>query len=276
MAQAKAKPAVKKVAVEIDEDIQVQPLNEIKITQEVKPSWETKDRVYILKNGLSPLTYTLKGRNIFWFDEDKGYERELKYSLNQKSVFVDEFQGQVRLGHIVFEDGVLNVPKEKQTLQKLLSLYHPDKNRAYVEYDPTVEAEDELSMIELEMEAMQTAATIEIDHAEAILRAELGSKVSNMSSKELKRDLYIFAKKNPILFLELANDDNIQIRNLGIKAVEQGIIKLSGDQRTFVEGNTGRKLLTVPFDENPYSALAAWFKTDDGIEVYQIVEKKLK
>ena len=39
---------------------------------------------------------------------------------------------------------------------------------------------------------------------------------------------------------------------------------------------TGRKLMTVPFNENPYSALAAYFKTDDGIEVYQTVEKQLK
>ena len=37
-----------------------------------------------------------------------------------------------------------------------------------------------------------------------------------------------------------------------------------------------RKLFTVPFDENPYSALAVWFKTDEGIEVFQQVEKKLK
>ena len=41
-------------------------------------------------------------------------------------------------------------------------------------------------------------------------------------------------------------------------------------------GSTDRKLITVPFDENPYSALAAYFKTDDGIEVFQNIEKKLK
>jgi hypothetical protein len=78
------------------------------------------------------------------------------------------------------------------------------------------------------------------------------------------------------LFLELAQDDNLNVRNMGIKAVENGIIKLSSDQRTFLWGSNDRKLMTVPFDENPYSALAAWFKTDEGIEVYQSVEKKLK
>ena len=74
----------------------------------------------------------------------------------------------------------------------------------------------------------------------------------------------------------LVNDENINIRNIGIKAVEQNIIKLSEDQRTFKWASNGRKLMTVPFDENPYSALAAYFKTDEGIEVYQTVEKKLK
>jgi hypothetical protein len=79
-----------------------------------------------------------------------------------------------------------------------------------------------------------------------------------------------------VLFLDLANDENINIRNIGIKAVEEGIIKLSNDQRTFTWASNNRKLITVPFDENPYSALASYFKTDEGIEVYQTVEKRLK
>lgn len=245
--------------------------------QETKSNtWEVKDRVYLLKNGLSPLTFTIKSKNIYWFDDEKGYERELKYAINQKTPFVDEFAGQARLGHIVFEDGVLTVPKEKQTLQKLLSLYHPGRNRLYYEFDSVIEAEDELESIEYEIEALMAAKNMDIDQAEAIVRVNVGSRVAKMTSKELKRDLLVFAKKNPKLFLELANDENIQVRNVGLKAVEAGIIKLSDDQRTFKWASNGRLLMTVPFDENPYSALAAWFKTDEGIEVYQTIEKRLK
>jgi hypothetical protein len=123
---------------------------------------------------------------------------------------------------------------------------------------------------------MNTAQKIDVDHAEAILRSEIGNEVSKMTSKELKRDLLLFARNNPKLFLELANDENINVRNTGIKAVENNIINLSSDQRTFTWASNDRKLITVPFDENPYSALAAWFKTDEGIEVYQTIEKKLK
>jgi len=117
---------------------------------------------------------------------------------------------------------------------------------------------------------------MDIDQAEAIMRTELGNKVSKMTSKEIKRDLLLFARNSPSLFLELANDENISIRNVGIRAVEAGLISLSEDQRTFKWASTGKKLITVPFEENPYSALAAFFKTDDGIDVYKSVEKKLK
>jgi hypothetical protein len=238
--------------------------------------WVIKDRLYTLKGNKTPLTYTIKARNMYWFDEEKGYERELKYTVNQKTPFVDEMVGQARLAHIVFEDGRLFVPKEKQTLQKLLSLYHPDRDKVYEEYDAEQEAQDDLEIIESEVDALILARQMDIDQAEAIMRVEIGSKVSQMTSKELKRDLLIFARKEPRMFIELANDENVAIRNIGVKAAEQGIIKLSDDQRTFKWASNGRVLMTVPFDENPYSALAAWFKTDEGVEVYQTIEKRLK
>lgn len=247
-----------------------------KAAQPATPKWEIKDRTYLLKNDLSPLTFTLKSKNIYWFDPEMGYERELKYTVNQKTPFVDEFKGDARLAHIVFEDGVLTVPKEKQPLQKLLSLYHPAKGRVYEEFDPQTIAVDEIQELELEIDALNAAKNMDIDQAEAIVRTEVGNEVSNMTSKEIKRDLLLFARNNPQLFLELAKDENIQIRNTGIRAVEAGLIKLSDDNRTFKWGTNGRKLMTVPFDENPYSALAAYFKTDDGVEVFQTIEKKLK
>jgi len=86
----------------------------------------------------------------------------------------------------------------------------------------------------------------------------------------------IFAKKKPALFIELANDENVQLRNFAIRATELGIIKLSQDQRTFMWGSNDRKLMTVPFNENPYSAMAAYFKTDEGVEVFRSVDKMLK
>ena len=247
-----------------------------RIVEKAKGSdWELKDRTYLLKGSTTPLTHAIPSSGIYYFDEKAGYERELKYTNNQRTVFVDEFKGDHRLSHIVFEDGVLIVPKQKQTLQKLLSLYHPLKGKLFTEYNPVAEANYEVDTIELEFEALKMAMDMDIETIEAVMRVELGSKVSTMSSKELKRDLLLFAKKNPVLLLELATDDNVQLRNVGIKATELNIISLSQDQRTFSWASNGRKLCTVPFDEHPYSALAAWFKTDEGMEVYLSIEKRI-
>ncbi len=244
-------------------------------------NWEIKDRTYILKGPHTPLTFSIPGRHskrfpLLWFDEEKKEQKELRYATNQTSVFVSDQKGECTLGHITFKNGSLTVPKEQQSLQKLLSIFHPMLGVQYYEFDRVIEAEDELDSLEAQLEAMNAAKTMDIDQAEAILRVEVGAKVSNMTSKEIKKDLLLFAKRNPKLFMDLANDENIQLRNFAIKAAEAGIIKLSQDQREFKWGSNGKKLMTVPFDENPYSAMAAYFKTDEGVEIYKSIEKKLE
>ena len=240
-----------------------------------KPTWEIKDRMYYLTKGRSPLTYLIRGSNIFYFDEEKGYERELKYTSNQRTPFVDEMVGEQRLEHIIFQNGQLFVPKNKTVLQKFLSLYHPHRGVLFEEHKPAEIAAEQIDVLELEVDALMAAREMDIDMAEAVMRVEKGSEVTRMSSKELRRDLLIFAKSNPVLFLELATDENVMLRNFGIRAVEAGILKLK-NQRDFLWGSTDRKLFTVPFEEHPYTALAAWFKTDEGMEIYTNIEKRLK
>jgi len=237
--------AKQKKEVVVEKPVQVK---EIEVKEPQNLGWEIKDRTYFLLHDQSPLTYRLGSRHstrypLLWFDPTKNEQRELRYASNQNSPFVDEQKGEIMMGHIVFENGVLTVPKEQQNLQKLFD------------------------SLEAEIEALMFAKNLDVEHAEAILRVELGSKVSDMSSREIKRDLLLMAKKNPSAFMQIANDENVGLRNVGIKAVEQGIIKLSQDQRTFHWGSNDRRLMTIPFDENPYSALAAWFKTT--------IEKKL-
>ena len=245
-----------------------------------KPQWEVKDRVYLLTGDKTPLTLTIPSKHttkhaLLYFDSDLQKQRELRYATNMSSPFVDEQQGEVTLGHIMFRDGKLVVPAKDIGLQKLLSLYHPLKNKMYYEFSAAEVAKDQLIDLELEIDALNAARTIDIDQAEAIMRVEIGSQVNEMTSKELKRDLLVFAKNNPVLFMQLATDENVQLRNFAIRAQENGIIKLSQDQRTFFWGSTDRKLMNVPFDENPYSAFAAWLKTDEGVEVYRSIDKKL-
>tara|TARA_R110000744_G_scaffold11096_1_gene34001 strand:- start:1861 stop:2685 length:825 start_codon:yes stop_codon:yes gene_type:complete len=248
--------------------------------QPTKPTWEIKDRLYILKDNKRPIVFTLPAKHsnvkpLLWFDEKTGLQKEIRYATNQNSPFVPEQTGTAVLGRIIFRDGELAVPKEQQNLQKLLSLYHPAKDTWYYEFNPIQDSVDELEYINMEIDALTLARELGIEEAEAILRVEYGNKVDTLSSSELKRDLIIFAKRNPYLFIQLAHDENVELRNIGVKATQAGLIQLSSDQRTFTYGDAKRKLMTVPFDEHPYNALAAYFKTDDGMEIYKHLIKRL-
>ena len=247
---------------------------------ETKDSWEVKDRFYYLTGNKNPLTFTIPSRHsrrypLLWFDEEKGYNRELRYATNQRSPFVDEQDGQATLKHIIFTNGTLAVKKTDVVLQKFLAL-HPANGLLFAERDEVKEADNSVVNLEIELDAMNLARDLDIDFAEAVLRVEQGSKVSTMSSSEIKRDILVMARKNPIAFIDIVNDENIQLRNIGIKAVELGLLNMSEGGRAFTWASNNRKLMNVPFDENPYSALAAWFKTDEGVEVLQSIQKKLK
>ena len=242
-------------------------------------NWESKDRTYIL-NGKSPLTWTIQTKHtrkkpLLWFDEENGINKEIRYATNQNSLFVDEQDGYVTMGHVFFEDGMLIVPKAQVQLQKLLSLYHPHAEKQWKEMKPEKAAMDAVQVAELTLDALNLVGELEEDNLIAILRTEHGSAVNSWTPTQVKRMGFAMANKNPKLFIELSNDEEIQLRNVAIRATEAGIVLLTNNNTTFVT-KSGKKLFTVPFDENPYQAFARWFKTDDGVDAYKSIEKKLK
>lgn len=243
--------------------------------KETTTKWESKDRTYILTNGKSPLTYKIRSSGLLWFDEETNENRELRYATNQKSLFMDEQDDHARLGHIIFEDGALYVPKSDPLKQQLLSLYHPQAGSKWEEVDDQKKAEDLVDLIELELEAQKLVQELDIEHLEAIMRTELGSSVAGLTSKELKRDAYSFARNNPTLFMEVAKDSDIKLRNLANRSVEMGILTLTDDNTVFRLKSNGKKIMTIPFDQHPYGALAQYFKTDEGVDLMKSITKKL-
>ena len=246
---------------------------------EMEKNWVYKDRTYVLTGQYAPVSYTIQTKHtprkpLMWFDEGLKMNREIRLANNQKSLFVDEQEGFVTLTHVMFQDGTLMVPRSEVAMQKLLSIYHPLKDKKWVEVDTAKKAADEIDTLEFELEALTLVKELDIEHLEAIMRTELGSAVSSMSSKELKRDAYKFARREPALFIELSEDEDIKLRNLANRAVEQGIINLTEDNTVFKFAN-GKKIITVPFDQHPYAALAQYFKTDDGVDLMKSLVRNL-
>jgi len=235
---------------------------------------ELKQRIYTLVGGITPVNYILRSRHstnkpLQYFDGR--VNRSLRYSSNHPSIFEDEQHGDATLPAIIFTNGKLITRPEETVLQEFLSK-HPDNGKVFTEFDPSSKAEKELDRIEQELEAMSLAKSMEIEDLEAIARVVLKSQINDMSSKEIRRDMLMFAKANPETFVNLANDENIKLRNLAIRAVEMGVIKIGPDNAS-VHWAKGKKekIVTVPFGENVYSGLAKYFKTDEGINVMQAI-----
>lgn len=238
------------------------------------------NKTYKLTKNKAPLSYSIPSRNtkrksLLWFDEETGTNRALRYSKNQKSIFEDEQDGNVILEPIVFQDGLLFVPKENQILQKFLA-HHPGLGKMFVEVDKEKDASADVSNLDLSLDAQLAAKELDIEMLETIARVVIGLRVDNLTSSELKRDVRLFAKKYPKDFMESMNDPLLRLQNKCAKFFSENILILKNKKDVYynITGNKN-KLLTVPYGEDPLFILASFLQSDEGLEVLRILESKL-
>ena len=124
---------------------------------------QNKDKVYVLKQDKTPVSFFIqsrsnKRRQLLHFDEEKGINRALRYSKNQRSIFEDEQDGTAILEPIVMEDGKITVIKNNPILQQFMDM-HPDNiangGTLFYEFDPQKVAEDSIRDLNLEVEILQ-------------------------------------------------------------------------------------------------------------------------
>jgi hypothetical protein len=244
---------------------------------------EPKDRVYLLKNQKSPLAYYIASKDtprkrLLYYNEETNTNHPLRYARNSNSPFQEEQDQNVIVEPIVFEDGVLTVPRNNPTLQQFLH-YHPGNGNEFYEFDNEKDAEQDIEFMFSELDAQLAArdlAANDFNTLEAVARILIGGQVDKMSSAEIKRDMMIYAKRYPQDFLEAVNDPSLKINNIAARAISDGylVMKNHGKDMYFNLKENKKKLLTVPFGANPTGVLASYLQSDEGIELYQFLEDK--
>lgn len=241
----------------------------------------SEDRIYVLKRKFKPLSYMLPSKNtnrsnLFYFDEAKQTNRALRYAKNQKSPFEDMQDGNLILEPIVFVDGALSVPRNNPVLQEFLS-YHPGNGTIFEEVNTERDASTEIEKLNYELDAQLSARDLTIEKLETVARVLLGSKIDTMSTAELKRDVLIYAKRSPQEFLEVLNDPMLELQNTAAKFLDQNLLTLRNNNRDIYYNlaQNKKKLLTVPFGEDPLFILTSFLQSDEGIEVLRLLENKL-
>lgn len=235
------------------------------------------DKVYKLLNG-SPLSYTLASRNhprfpLMWFDEDKRQNRALRYAVNQKSPFEDEQDGNAIVEPITFEDGFLSVPRTNPVLQEFLSL-HPLNGIAFVEVDEEKEAEAQVSDMNAEIDALIAARELSIEQIETLTRVMFGKDPSLYPTDVLKRDILVYAKSEPREFLNIINDPELSYQSKVYLFFENKLLALrNNDKEVWFNTSTNKKkMLSVPFGEDPYEVVGHYLKSDEGLDALKMLE----
>jgi hypothetical protein len=238
-----------------------------------------KDKTYRLLNG-SPLTYVLASRNhprfpLMWFDEKKNQNRILRYAINQKSPFEDEQDDNPILEPIVFEDGMLYVSKTNPALQEFLH-YHPQKNIVFAELDKEKDAYQDVEYLNLEVDALIEARSLDIGQMEMLTRVIFGKDPSVLSTAEMKRDILVFARQDPQTFMEIVKDPELKFQAKVRMFFDGGLLVVKNDKDIYFNTPTSKKkMCSIAFGSDAFDMAISYLQSDEGIDSLKMLETLL-
>jgi hypothetical protein len=231
-----------------------------------------KNKVYRLKRKNTPIAFMIPGRGnsrnpLLYWDEERGENRPLRYARNQKTPFEDEQDGNAVVEPIVFEDGFLSVPKTNPVLQEFLH-YHPMNGVKYEEVNEERDAGAEVEQLNLEVDALVECKNMNIEALEHVSRVLLGIDPSRITTSELRRDMLIYVRRDPETFLRVVNDPDLKLQSKIQRFFDDNLLSFRRNKtEIWFNGPTKkRKLLTIPFGEDPVALATSYLLSDEGLD----------
>lgn len=236
------------------------------------------DKTYRLKRAVAPLSFMIPGRGsrnkpLLYWDEERGENRVMRYARNQKSPFEDEQDGNAIIEPIVFEDGLLQVPRTNPVLQKFLDC-HPMNGVKYEEVNLERDAETEVEQMNLEVDALIECKSLTLDQLESMARVMLGVDPSKYTTAELRRDMLVAVRRDPEHFLNLVNDPDTKLRGKIQRFFDDNLLSFRRNKtEIWYNGPTNKKkLVTVPFGQDYLAIATSYLLSDEGLDHLRALE----
>lgn len=240
---------------------------------------EAKDRIFKLKGGATPPTALMpvaskKRKIIEFFDEDDGYPKRLRYSPNQSTCIEQDQKGNVILSPLEWRNGLMGVPKENPTLQ-IFMLLNPDHGVKYVEHDKSRDAAAELEAMDIADTAYDKARQLQDQELLNVATMVLGEGVvEKLSIFEIKRDIRKYAKANPLEFMNIVDnpelEHNVQVKNF----FKEGVLAFRNGKREVYFNLKDKKtrMLSIPGDSDPYEVVSNYLISDKGLNDLKMLD----
>ena len=214
---------------------------------------------------------------LLWFDEANNVNKPMRYASNQKSPFEDEQDDNAFVEPIIFEDGFLRVPRTNPVLQEFL-YYHPMNNVVFEEVDKEKDAQEEVDSLNVEVEALVRARELSVEELEVVYRVLFNRDTSRISTSEMKRDILVYARNYPVGFLNAIDDPSLNLQSEVQIFFDKGLLTFRNNNKEvwYSTPSNRKKMLTVPFGEDPYEIVTMFLKTDEGIEALKMLEHHME
>ena len=150
--------------------------------------------------------------------------------------------------------------------------------KKFIEVNEEKDAAAEIEQLNIEADALIEARKLSVDQVETISRVLLGRNTEQMSTAELRRDILIFVKRDPQTFLKMINDPMLKLQSNVQLFFDKGLLSFRNKQKEvwFNTSTNKKKMLTVPFGEDPMYIVSSYLQSDDGIESLKMLEKLLE
>jgi hypothetical protein len=167
----------------------------------------------------------------------------------------------------------LRVAKENQVLQSFLH-YHPLNGKKFIEVNEEADAQKAIENLNLEVDALIEAKGLSIEMLENVSRVIFGTDSSKVSTAELKRDILVFAKRDPKVFLDVLGDPMLKLQGNVQVFFDKKLIAFRKNKKEvwFNTSSNKSRMLTVPYGEDPMYIVSSYLSSDEGIESLKMLE----
>jgi hypothetical protein len=147
----------------------------------------------------------------------------------------------------------------------------------FVEVDKEKDASVEVEDLNVEVDALVEARQLTLDQIETLTRVLFGKDPSTVSTAELRRDILVYAKTDPKGFLNVLNDPELKFQAKIRLFFENKLLILRNSEKEvwFNTTTNKKKMLSVPFGEDPYDMVAYFLQSDEGLDSLKMLESSL-
>ena len=242
------------------------------------------------RSGLAYIIKTGKNRKLLVFDEEKGLSRPIRHCPNEQTIYADKQSEFAFVEPLWFMHGLLEVPREKQITQQFLD-NHPHNTAnggsLFEEINDEKEAEIELRVDDIKIDiynairevAAQKGGEYKLEAVVAVLEDSI-IKASKLELSGLKRRLYREVESDWEFFTDdsgnvtIFEDDYISRKYFVLRALREGIIKKSPNNKSMAWVRDGKLIATAPRGVELTDFFTDFLATEDGMLVGEEIKRR--